>query len=164
MTSHHEREWWLECRWLPQHRHTVAAVQSLLSQAQQSLGPQWMTTEHVVAVLDAADPETVVRNWLAGRGTGACHRCGGRFTPNSPAQKFCEDCRPGAYRKAEREKKRRQRNSGSRCPEIGTRNPLIDAAFHERRVAVQGGRPDPGFNFGTSASQRVLLTGGADRA
>ncbi len=104
--------WWLACRWLPGHRHTAAGVHPLLVEAQHALGRGWLTVEHVLAVLDAADPAQVVRNWLASRGGRACRRCGGRFLPSSPAQKFCRACRPGAYRKTTRERVRRLRRNG----------------------------------------------------
>ena len=105
--------WWLQCRWLPRHRHTAAEVHPLLLKAQQALGRAWLTTEHVVAVLDAGDPAVVVGNWLAARGGRACQRCGGRFVPASPAQRYCRGCRPGAYRRAVRERVRRFRRHGS---------------------------------------------------
>mgnify|MGYP000678169622 CR=1 FL=1 len=116
--------WWLQCCWRPGHRHAIATVHPLLVKAQQALGRAWLTTEHVLAVLDATDPAVVVRNWLAARGGRACQRCGGRFAPTSPAQRYCRDCRPGAYRRAARERMRRfRRNGGPGVTKLGLTTP-----------------------------------------
>ncbi len=55
--------WWRETTWL-KHRHTVAEIHPLLVSIHHARGRSFMTVEHVVAVLDAEDPEALVRKWI----------------------------------------------------------------------------------------------------
>ncbi len=60
-------EWWLFCEWQPGHRHRAEEVHPLLLRLLRKRGNGFMTTEHVLAVMDARDPEEVVSAWLKER-------------------------------------------------------------------------------------------------
>ncbi len=58
--------WWLGTKW-QRHRHPIKDVHPLLARLDAVLGPGWMTVDHVVTVLDAPDPASLVARWLTSR-------------------------------------------------------------------------------------------------
>ncbi len=55
--------WWLKTTWL-KHRHTAVEVHPLLLSLQDTRGKAFMTSAHVVDVLDAKDPAALVAAWI----------------------------------------------------------------------------------------------------
>ncbi len=58
--------WWLRTRWLS-HRTPVEDVHPLLVALQRARGSAFMTYERARAVIDAKDPEALVREWVERR-------------------------------------------------------------------------------------------------
>ena len=56
--------WWLFCKWLS-HRQTAQDVHPLLLRLRQARGNAFMTSEIVLSIMDAKDPETLVSAWIA---------------------------------------------------------------------------------------------------
>lgn len=75
--SHPEYWWWLKTTWR-RHRHAAVKVHPLLVYLQEARGWAFMTVEHVVAVLNAKDPDALVERWVAvtppSRSLGLPHR------------------------------------------------------------------------------------------
>jgi hypothetical protein len=105
--------WWLWTTWQP-HRHTAEEVHPLLVELQEARGVSFMTSEHVVAVLDAKDPETLVRSWRGDRtmAVSGQHRCkwpGCQREVSAPNAKYCGLHAAESKRRADRESYRRGR-------------------------------------------------------
>lgn len=110
--------WW-ECRWL-HHRHAVEDVHPLLEEVQRQRGTGFMTVEHVLAVLDAKDPDALVETWLPnspppqGRKLPIRERCQfpgcwRRKATTGPAAKWCADHMATQKRQAKRVWERAQK-------------------------------------------------------
>jgi hypothetical protein len=63
-TSRADRSyWWLQTSWLG-HRNTIENVHPLLIALQDARGTGFMTAQHVVDVLNAKDPDSLVRKLI----------------------------------------------------------------------------------------------------
>lgn len=112
--------WWQSYSW-PKRRHAVRAqeLHHLLVILQRALGSEWMTMENVLSLLNAVDPEQMVRDLLAGTGSQTypsrtCARCGNSFLPTGPNHKSCHACKPRAYREMNAKRQRRFRKKITR--------------------------------------------------
>lgn len=112
--------WW-ECRWL-HHRHAVEDVHPLLEEVQRQRGTGFMTVEHILAVLDAKDPDALVASWIGGEaisGVPMKRRCRWRGcrkekVGDGPAAKYCALHADRAKRTARREATRQWRGRKTR--------------------------------------------------
>lgn len=67
--------WWLGVTWL-RHRQRVCEMHPLLVELQDARGPAFLTCGHVLDVLDANDPDALVRSWMAGTPTARMNGVG----------------------------------------------------------------------------------------
>ncbi len=128
-----EWHWWLETRWL-KHRNAVKYVHSLLAELDATRGHTWMTTDHVVAVLDALDPAALAGRWLASRRNHqhsrrrcAYQQCSEQV--RSVNAKYCE--MHAEFRKREAHRKA-QKKYQSQTDKSDFSNPASGAEFVKR--------------------------------
>ncbi len=118
--------WWCECAF-QRHRNAVDEVHPLLAELQHQRGTGFMTVEHVLAVLDAKDPDALVASWLGTEtvsGAPMKRRCQWRGcrrekAGDGPAARYCEEHAALKKRQADRACERRRRASKKAGPGVG---------------------------------------------
>ncbi len=119
--------WWRACTW-QKHRNAVEDVRLLLEEVQRQRGTGFMTVEHVLAVLDAKDPDALVASWMpeADRTSGLpiARRCQWRGcrrekAGEGPAARYCVEHATLKKRQADRAYERRRRASKRAGPGVG---------------------------------------------
>lgn len=149
--------WWLGTTWL-RHRHAIEAVHPLLVALGEARGSAFMTCGHVLDVLDANDPEALVRGWIETRPSGklglpgrTCLWLEHGESCDQPVRaanaRFCEAHAAASKRRSDREQARRVRR--------GKSNP--SPALGNQRFA-EGPDPLPGSQvFGRQSSPSTGL-------
>ncbi len=143
-TVSNEWHWWLRAKF-QKHRNDVTAVHPLLASLDTEIGHGFMTTEHVLAVLDSPNPAGLVGGWLLARSRSkrahpteyrqcAYPECPERVSAANA--KYCETHARIRTREAKRAFDRRARKNvhsiDSQSGKSNPPNPTPDAEFVNR--------------------------------